>query len=81
MQILHRAFGDIVFAIIVTIFGSNMEGIKLSSAFDVAISSFYDNIPEELVMTVERLRYINTKFVERKNKLTSRLRGRGIAFK
>lgn len=78
---LMKRYNEVVFAVVITIFGENMEGIKISSAFDEAVLSYYDTRTEEMVLTVERLRYINTKFVERKNALLNQLRGEGIAFK
>lgn len=80
MSMICGVYGDVPFAVNVVVFydGGCEFGIDVFSA---NIKIFFNTMGEDMMMTVERLRYINTKYQERVNTIAGQLRGKGIAFK
>ena len=77
---LISVYGEVPMAVNIVVFydGGCEYGVDVFSA---NIKIFYNTMDEDMMITVERLRYINTKYQERVNSIAGQLRGRGIAFK
>jgi hypothetical protein len=80
MDLMMAVYGKVPFAINVVVFYESGAEVG-HDVFCKNIRTYHDTMDEDLMFTVERLRYINTKFQERMKTIAGQLRGRGIAFK
>lgn len=77
-DICRLKFGEIPFAINVVIFYDNIQADAQKGVFHLNINSYYQTMPVNLFVTVERLRFINSKWIEKKNSIASQLRGANL---
>lgn len=78
---LMTRFGQLPFAICIVVFYENLGGDESINVFNMSIANFFNSMPENVHETVERLRYINTKFLERKRSIMSQLIGDNLGTK
>lgn len=65
---IAKFFGDTVFAVSLDIYYGKVIGIEHFNVFNWTIANIHSVMKDELLHTVEKLRYINTKWVEKKNR-------------
>lgn len=73
-EFLMKKFGQIPFAITVTVFYDNLHADEDVNTFNMCVANFFHAMPDSVHLTVERLRYLNTKFIEKRNTIASQLR-------
>ena len=73
LKSLHKLYGDVPFAVNVVIFFENLHGEEVSP-FNANIMALHDTMPEQLLITVERLRYLNTKLQSKIKEITGQLK-------
>ena len=69
---LMKRFGDVPFGVNITVFAEYIP--PLSSAFAVALHSFSEEMPDDIQLTVERLRYLNTRVQNKMKEVTNLLK-------
>jgi len=79
LNTLRLRFQDIPYAVCIVVFYENLQADDDFNVFNAGISNQYWTMPENIRRTVESLRFINSKFIERKNSIASQLRGSAIS--
>ncbi len=75
LNALMRIYGQVVFGVVVSVFFENLHGDEDLNIFNMGIVNYYHAMPTEIFETVERLRFINSKFIEKSKTIASQLRG------